>query len=269
MRSNQALTPWLDVRPYAEFFSGHLPGSAHVDWTDLQQCLNALPAPPAQLNLVAKAQDLVAASAFLTQKGYQLVQCLDEVQLAQQPGLVTNQAADTRLWAANPLLQQACQTHLTCPGFALDVGCGGGRDAVFLAQQGWQVLALDNQARVLHCAERLAKANQVTVDWRCVDVNQASQRPTQDFDLIVMIRFLNRHLFDYIRHHLRPGGYLLVQTFTQGVEAFSSPKNPNFILKPDELAKEFSAFEVIIDKIDTLADGRPVASFLARRPKGE
>ncbi len=60
-------------------------------------------------------------------------------------------------------------------------------------------------------------------------------------------------------------GLLVFQTFVEGVEAFGSPKNPNFILKKGELAKSFADFRIIIDKIETLKDGRPVSSFVAQR----
>jgi hypothetical protein len=68
-----------------------------------------------------------------------------------------------------------------------------------------------------------------------------------------------------LRQAIRPGGLVVVQTFVEGVEAFGSPKNPNFILKRGELAKTFSDFTIIVDKIDTLKDGRPVSSFIAQK----
>ncbi|MDX1353617.1 MAG: methyltransferase type 11, partial [Thiomicrorhabdus sp.] len=64
----------------------------------------------------------------------------------------------------------------------------------------------------------------------------------------------------------RPGGFVLVQTFTEGAEEFASPKNPNFILKTAELTQVFAGYNIIIDRIEKLADGRPVASFLAQKP---
>jgi 2-polyprenyl-3-methyl-5-hydroxy-6-metoxy-1,4-benzoquinol methylase len=264
---NDAL-PWLDIRPREDFERGHFARAVCVPWTLLQQCLNALPAPPAKLNLLAKAEDLAQACEYLAQKGYQLGECLSDSSPLLLAGLPISTAC-LRLWTPNPLLTQVCAEGLLRGKTALDLGCGGGREAVFLAQQGWQVCAMDNQPRVLQCAQYLASSEGVRVDWRCADLREAGQRPDGLFDLILIMRFLNRDLFAYIRNHLAPGGQVLIQTFCEGVELFGSPKNPNFILKRGELAKEFAAFEVIVDKIESLADGRPVASFLARRPKGE
>ncbi|MFA6699667.1 MAG: methyltransferase domain-containing protein [Thiomicrospira sp.] len=263
---NEAL-PWLDIRPRSDFERGHFANAVSVPWSVLQQCLNALPAPPAAFNLIAKAADLQPACLYLTQKGYQLHACVSDDSVQILAGLPIS--SSFKFWRPNGLLVQAGAEGWLSGNTALDLGCGGGREAVFLAQQGWQVCAIDNQPRVLQCAQYLAKSEGVSVDWCCADLRDDAQRPHALFDLILMIRFLNRDLFAYMRAHVRPGGCVLVQTFCEGVERFGSPKNPNFILKHGELAKEFAAFEVIVDKIDVLADGRPVASFLARRPKGE
>ena len=273
---HQAFLPqavWLDCRSLELFEQGHFANAAHFSWPELQQRLNELPAAPADLGLIAPQSQLGAIQIFLREKGYHITASLSDVEFANLaiPGLVVG-LKSSRLWSPNPLLQQVIENNElafahNAPFHALDLGCGGGRDAVFLAEQGWQVTAIDQESRVLDRAKRLADNNQQQVNWRCCNLRQSECLPSASFDLILMLRFLNRDLYPYLRQHTRPGGYVLIQTFSEGTEVFGSPKNPNFILKKGELAKEFAAFEVIIDKIEKLEDGRPIASFLARRLK--
>jgi hypothetical protein len=64
---------------------------------------------------------------------------------------------------------------------------------------------------------------------------------------------------------IAPKGVVLYHTFMVGSQAFGSPRNPNFLLKPGELATVFSDFTVLLDEVVTLADGRPMTMFVARR----
>ncbi|WP_051678536.1 methyltransferase domain-containing protein [Thiomicrospira pelophila] len=262
---------WLDCRSLQEYSAGHFPNAAFFSWPELQHRLNELPAAPANLGLIAPEAQLGLILTFLREKGYKISACLTDIEFAnlKAPGLVVG-VKSTRLWSPNPLLQQVNEKNLLTflhsePLNALDLGCGGGRDAVYLAEQGWQVTAIDQQARVIQRAKTLAKHNGVDVNWHCCDLRSQDCLPNQSFDLILMNRFLNRSLYPYMRAHTRPGGYVLISTFAEGAEVFGSPKNPNLLIKKHELAKEFAEFEVIVDKISRIEDGRPVASFLARR----
>jgi hypothetical protein len=51
-----------------------------------------------------------------------------------------------------------------------------------------------------------------------------------------------------------------------GSEVFGSPKNPNFLLKAGELSDVFSDCDILLDEVVTLADGRPMSLFVARKP---
>ena len=186
------------------------------------------------------------------------------------PGLVVSGAGSKALWSANALLKE-CVQNLSLDiqahrPSALDLGCGGGRDAVYLAKQGWQVTAIDQQAAVIKRAKQLANRSSAAVKWKCCDLKKPDCLPQNGFDLVLMMRYLNRDLFASLRQAVNPGGYLVMQAFMQGAEAFGSPKNPNFLLAPGELAEVFSDFTIIVDRIECLADGRPVGSFIAQKP---
>ncbi|PLA74363.1 methyltransferase type 11 [Hydrogenovibrio sp. SC-1] len=272
--------PLIDLRAEDAYQSGHYLEATHLPWPDLQTRLNELPERPASLQLLGDDLTLATASAFLIDKGYsisnQMTLYAFEQYCQKHPGLVVLGSDSRALWQPTPLLLEFIKhlenndlpsMVLSNRRLALDIGCGGGRDSVYLALRGWQVIAIDREQRVLQRAEQLAQSTGQTVpiDWRACAVEADGCLPEQQLDLIVMMRFLNRSVVAQMAQMLKPGGYVVIQTFVEGVEQMGSPKNPNYILKKGELAKTFGAFDVIVDRIDALKDGRPVASFIAQK----
>jgi SAM-dependent methyltransferase len=116
-------------------------------------------------------------------------------------------------------------------GAVLDLACGRGRHARYLAGLGFQVEALDRDAAAL--AALSGVAGLVT---RCVDL-EASFWPyaSARFDGIVVANYLHRPLAPALIHALRPGGVLIYETFAAGNEKLGRPSNPEFLLRPGEL----------------------------------
>ncbi|MGC9386055.1 MAG: methyltransferase domain-containing protein [Hydrogenovibrio sp.] len=264
--------PLVDLRPADRYAAAHFRGATHLPWPDLKERLSELPPRPSDLQLVGNAASLHEACAFLNEKGYTVVHTWDETaylkELQKSPGLGVSGMSSKRLWQPNPLLVWWLEwlQQSTSPQKVWDIGCGGGRDAVYLALQGFDVTAIDQQEAVLSRARRFAERQNASVDWKCCSVDETDCLPNDKVDVVVMMRYLNRCLLSQLHDAIRPGGFVVMQTFVSGVEAFGSPKNPNFILQPDELAKTFSDFDVIVDRIETLPDGRPVSSFIGRKP---
>jgi len=271
----------LDLRVQSDYQAGHLKYSTWLPWALLPESLNELPASPASLFLVGDKEEIEAATVLLDTKGYRVNGSLviDSNEAMQQwaqtlPNQVVSGNDSKRLWSPASLLMEWIE-HLKAQNFdakalkprptALDLGCGGGRDSVFLAQQGWQVIGIDQEARVLKRAKQLATRSRASVKFKCCDLKKIGCFPEKKFDLVLVMRYLNRALFARIDQAIVPGGTLIYQTFTEGVEAFGSPKNPNFILAHDELRKTFASYQIIVDRIDKLEDGRPVASFIAQK----
>ncbi|NPA71855.1 MAG: methyltransferase domain-containing protein [Gammaproteobacteria bacterium] len=275
----------LDLRNQAAYRLAHIQNSTLMPWSELPERLNELPATfeksPCKLYLVGDKEQVEAASIFLDSKGYEVNGSLVvESDAAMQqwsahlPGKVISGKDSKQLWSSSPLLREFTD-YLLAQGFdakqmkprpkALDLGCGGGRDAVSLAKLGWQVTAVDQESRVLKRAKQLADHSGAMAKFKCCDLKKQGCFPEGTFKLVVVVRYLNRELFQQIDAAIEPGGYLLYQTFVTGVEAFGSPKNPNAILQLDELSKEFKDYEIIVDRIDKLPDGRPVASFIAQK----
>ena len=81
------------------------------------------------------------------------------------------------------------------------------------------------------------------------------------------MRYLHRPLLPYLADWLNPGGVLCYSTFMVGSEKFGSPKNPNYLLRPGELSETFTGMSIVHDEPVELPDGRPVAQFIAQKPR--
>jgi SAM-dependent methyltransferase len=121
--------------------------------------------------------------------------------------------------------------HLIAGPRVLDLACGAGRHARFLAARGHRVLAVDRDRGLLD-----ALAGTPGVETCCADL-ESGEWPIGDeaFDGIVVTNYLHRPLFPRLLRALRPDGALLYETFASGNEAFGRPSNPAFLLAPDEL----------------------------------
>ena len=74
------------------------------------------------------------------------------------------------IWTAEPNRMLVTEVGRMVPGRVLDLGCGEGRNAVWLARQGWSVTAVDFSDVGLDKGRRLADAHAVTVEWVLADV---------------------------------------------------------------------------------------------------
>jgi SAM-dependent methyltransferase len=91
----------------------------------------------------------------------------------------------SQLFSGRPNFALVTETSGLSPGRALDVGCGEGADAVWLAVQGWDVTALDVSQVALKRAARLAQQAQVQVQWIPAALLDAPL-PAHGFDLVCM-----------------------------------------------------------------------------------
>jgi SAM-dependent methyltransferase len=133
------------------------------------------------------------------------------------------------------------------PGRALDLGCGTGVHALYLASQGWQVTAIDNVERALQHARARAEAKDVTVEWVNGDVSRLGQLGLEPGYTLVFDRGCY--------HGLRPGereAYASAVTAlaTQGATLLMWASQPNRrLLEPAgadgaEIAARFAEWDV-------------------------
>jgi SAM-dependent methyltransferase len=91
-------------------------------------------------------------------------------------------AESQRIWSGKPNAALVSEISSLSPGRALDLGCGEGADAVWLARQGWRVTAVDISGVALaRAAEHAADAG-VTVDWQKHDLSESF--PVGEWDLV-------------------------------------------------------------------------------------
>jgi SAM-dependent methyltransferase len=134
------------------------------------------------------------------------------------------------------------------PGRALDLACGCGREAVFMAACGWKVTAVDVLPDAMERAADLARrcAPAVSpIDWRQVDLEADLPPMGGPFDLMVAFRYLHRPLFRRVPEWLRPGGSLVYETFTTTHrERHGRPAADQSVLRPGELPGLLAGLEV-------------------------
>ena len=116
-------------------------------------------------------------------------------------------------------------------GTVLDVACGSGRHARWLASLGYRVEAVDRDAQAI---ARLAQIPCVTA--RVCDL-ESDPWPygAAQFDAILVTNYLHRPRFAALLEALRPGAVLIYETFMVGNERLGKPSNPDFLLQAAEL----------------------------------
>ena len=133
-------------------------------------------------------------------------------------------------------------------GNVLDLACGNGRHTVFFREFGYSVTAVDRDVSGLQ-----EPANYETVE---ADLENAPWPfPGRHFAGIVVVNYLHRPLFATLIDSLLPGGVLIYQTFAIGNEAYGRPRNPDFLLKENELLDVFSGRLDMVEFWQGLVEG--------------
>ena len=116
-------------------------------------------------------------------------------------------------------------------GRVLDVACGGGRHAHWLAARGHAVDAVDRDA-----AGIASLADVPGVHPLCADIeNDRWPYEAGVYAAVIVINYLHRPLFPELLRALAEGGVLIYETFAIGNERYGRPSNPQFLLQPGEL----------------------------------
>ena len=127
-------------------------------------------------------------------------------------------------------------------GRALDVACGGGRNALFLAAHGYEVEAVDGSPEALRLAEEQARARGLAVRWTEADLDDYAP-PQTGYAVIVNCFYLNRPLLSRLTDALADDGYIFIE---QHLRTFLPvPGNREWRLEPNELLRTFSGLRVV------------------------
>jgi SAM-dependent methyltransferase len=151
-------------------------------------------------------------------------------------------------------------------GRALDVACGRGRHALWLAERGLTVRAVDRDPARIAGLQAAAAARALPVTAEVKDLEAGAVALGRDaYDVIVVVHYLHRPLFPALLEALKPGGVLIYETFTRAQAARGKPSNPDFLLEPGELNRLVAPL-TILDAREGAFEDRDVASIVARRP---
>ena len=144
-------------------------------------------------------------------------------------------------------------------GTALDLACGRGRNAIYLAQAGFSVVALDFS----EVAIASLKGRFENLDARLEDL-ETVHLPEAAFDLVCNIRYLQRSLFPAIRQALKPGGLFAALIAMPDADPAVKPMNSAYLIEPGELRNSFSGFEILREDERKSPGHRRMQQFLAR-----
>jgi len=152
------------------------------------------------------------------------------------------------------------------PGRALDLACGTGRNALWLANQGWKVTAVDGAPTAIKILQRRAGLGGLSVDAKVADLERDEyQIEPSAWDLICICYYLQRNLFDSAKLGLAPGGVLLAIVHI----AASGEQPTHHRLGLGQLADYFRDWEILHryeGQPSDPAHHRPAAEIVSRRP---
>jgi SAM-dependent methyltransferase len=129
-------------------------------------------------------------------------------------------------------------------GRALDIACGAGRNALFLAEQGYEVDAMDISATALARGEASARERGLRVNWIESDLD-FTDLPSAPYDVIVMCRYVNRELFPRVKEALAEGGHLVYEHHLVASRHVNGPSTNQYRLRPNELLHLFLDLRVL------------------------
>jgi SAM-dependent methyltransferase len=155
------------------------------------------------------------------------------------------------------------------PGRALDLACGAGRHAIWLAERGWRVTAVDSSPAAIEIVHRRAQEKNIAIQAVVANLEQYEFAiEPEAWDLIVVCNYLQRDLFPGIRSGIRIGGTVVCVIAMADEDPHIKPMNPAYLLNPGELRQEFHDWEILHDFEGKPAGGTPrraVAEIAARR----
>lgn len=166
------------------------------------------------------------------------------------------------------------------PGRALEIGCGQGRNAVFLAQRGMTVTGVDSSEIGLERGAELAARRHVDVEWMHADLN--SFEPGHGCWEVIVSTFvhmppdLRRDVHGKLVEALHPGGVLVLEAYTPAQLEYGTGGPPvlAMLVTLDDLRADFAGleFEHAVEIVRPVHEGRfhtgeaAVVQVFARKP---
>ena len=155
--------------------------------------------------------------------------------------------AESYVYGSEPVdfLKEQMQTLAHRKGRALCLAVGEGRNAVYLAQQGFDVVAVDISAVGLEKCRGLARRRGVAVETVAADLT-TYDLGLERYDLITDFYYHQPDLFPKVIAALKPGGLFILQNFSidQPATGRFGPKDPAYLARPNELLRAFAGYRI-------------------------
>ena len=150
-------------------------------------------------------------------------------------------------------------------GRALDVAMGQGRNTIYLAQMGFEVEGVDASAGVVEQALASAHRHGVNIRARVADLERIPYFDEESYDLVVCFNYLQRSLMPQLKNWVRPSGVVVYETYIVDQVRFGRPRNPDYLLRHNELLETFSDFRVLRYREGILNHERAIAGIVAQK----
>jgi tellurite methyltransferase len=133
-------------------------------------------------------------------------------------------------------------------GRALDVACGAGRNARFLAAHGFLTDGVDISEVALTRAAQSSQAQALAVRWIRADL-EARPLPFAEctYDLIVCVRYVNTALYPSLIELLAPGGFLVAEQHLRTDAEVAGPRNAEYRFAPGALRKYMAGLDIVFE----------------------
>jgi 2-polyprenyl-3-methyl-5-hydroxy-6-metoxy-1,4-benzoquinol methylase len=160
-------------------------------------------------------------------------------------------ASVENLWAVRPNRFLVAEVEGLTPGRALDLACGEGQNAIWLATLGWDVTGVDFSEVAIAKARTRAERDGVQVEFTCADL-LGYEPAAEAFDLVLVL-YLHipadgrTHVLANAAAALAPGGtFVLVgHDLTNLTDGVGGPSDPDLLCTPDQIASELPGLEIV------------------------
>ena len=150
-------------------------------------------------------------------------------------------------------------------GKVLDVAMGNGRNAVFLARNGFQVEGVDLSPEAVDAALSAAQKAGVHIAARIADLEADFAIHEQTYDVVICFHYLHRPLIPALKRALRRNGMIVYETYIIDQARFGKPRNPDHLLRHNELLKFFQEFRCFRYHEGIFEGHRALAGIIAQK----
>ena len=150
-------------------------------------------------------------------------------------------------------------------GRVLDVAMGAGQNAIYLAKMGFEVEAVDISPEAVSSALELARNSLVNLRAKVADLERNYNIEKGAYDVIICFNYLQRSLIPQIKDGLRKGGMVVYETFIVDQAQFGKPKNPDYLLRHNELLNMFRDFRCLRYREGIVEGRKAIASIIAEK----